>query len=140
MIHGGLSRFYVVTVIGLSLVSAQVAVGPVTSYTPAAMAAGAPDGVGFLSPNEAVNLFSGNLSFTVPLYKVSGRGNAGYSMVLPIGTKWNIENHSVSKTDPQTFVAMPSTYPYDMLWPGLAPNRYSPGAILLRDTRVQDSK
>lgn len=115
----------------------QTAVGPITNYTPAAMAAGSPDGVRILSPNETVNLFNGNLAFTVPLHTVTGRGNSGFTMVLPIGTKWNIENHPNSNAN--VFVPIGAVYPADVEWPsGTGVARYTPGRILIREA-VDDS-
>ena len=119
-------------VCAVSAYAQGVATGPLTSYTPAAMVAGTPDGVSILSAHEAVNLYNGNLSFAVPLYRVGGRGGAGYSMVLPIGVRWNIENQPNNGAD--VFVPIGNMYPYEMLWPASAgPNRYSPGKILMRE-------
>jgi YD repeat-containing protein len=105
---------------------------PTFAMTPAAIAAGTPSGVAVLSPHEAVNLFNGNLSFEVPLHSVEGRGKAGYTMVVPIGTKWTIENDLFNNND--YFVPVPSTAPETYLWPsGYANFEGAPGQIIRRD-------
>jgi RHS repeat-associated protein len=97
------------------------------------MAAGTPEGVQILSAHETVNLYSGNLSFVVPIYHVGGRGSAGYTMVLPLGTKWTIQNRPDGGNN--IFVPVASVYPYEMLWPnGAGPNMFSPGRIFARST------
>ncbi len=112
------------------------ATGPISSYTPAALQAGTPGGVQILSPQEAVNLYNGNLSFVVPLYRVGGRGAAGYTMAVPIGTKWTLENHP--NNGQNIFAPTPTVYPVDFLFPDASagPNRYSPGRIVQRYANV----
>src|SRR5919107_3484942 len=58
--------------------------------TPSALAAGAPAGSYSLSGFEAINPYNGGLNFSLPLYKVGGRGDAGYSITLRIDQKWSI--------------------------------------------------
>jgi hypothetical protein len=94
----GVRRFALLTAFSASLLMGQPdPASPTFAMTPAAVAAGTPDGVAILSPHETVNVFNGNLSFVVPLHDVSGRGKAGYTTVIPIGTKWTIENDMVQK-------------------------------------------
>src|SRR5271165_3812728 len=113
----------------------DVAVGPTTNYTPAAIAPGSPDGTMVLSAHETVSLYSGALSFAVPLYRVGGRGGAGYTMMLPLGTRWHIENHPNSPPMPNNYLPIGATYPYDNVWPTKSTvNRYSPGKVLRRDS------
>jgi len=105
-------------------------------FTPAAIAPGTPQGVTFLSPHDAVNYYNGNLAFSIPLNSVNGRGGAGYTITLPIGTKWVIENHP----SPQdVFVAVPSVFPYEGLWMDGAAPRYMPGRMLWREV-VDETK
>ena len=104
--------------------------------TPAAIAAGTPQGVTYLSPHEAVNLFNGNLAFNVPLYRVNGRGQTGYAMVLPVGKKWNVEN--LPNNGLNDINSVPAVYPYDMLWPSNGQTyRHSPGRMLIREVYDQ---
>src|SRR5205807_10450538 len=55
------------------------------------VAPGAPSGSYALSGFDTVNLFNGNLDVRVPLLRVGGRGEAGYTMVLPVERSWRIE-------------------------------------------------
>jgi hypothetical protein len=132
--NNGVWRSLIFAAFGMSTLWCQVAPapGPTSGYTPAAMVAGAPDGVRILSPHETVNVFNGTLSFVVPLYNVGGRGSAGYSMVLPIGAKWNMLNQPNNSEN--IFAPVVAVYPQDTLWPMSVPYRYSPGRIFLRES------
>jgi len=57
------------------------------------IAPGAPAGSYTLSKFETVNVYNGHLNFTLPLLKVGGRGEAGYTISLPIERSWRIESH-----------------------------------------------
>jgi RHS repeat-associated protein len=59
--------------------------------TPPGIAPGAPAGSYALSGFETVNLYNGNLNFALPLLEVSGRGEARYTMMLPIEHRWDIK-------------------------------------------------
>lgn len=52
---------------------------------------GAPTGSFALSGFDNVNLFNGNLNFSLPLLKIGGRGSAGFSLGLKIEKKWRVE-------------------------------------------------
>jgi len=70
--------------------SAQVS--NITGKTPAGFAPGAPAGSYALSGFETVNLYSGNLNFSLPLLKVGGRGEAQMSMSLTLNNlRWHME-------------------------------------------------
>src|SRR5947207_1785151 len=56
--------------------------------TPVGVAPGSPAGAYALSDFESVNLFSGNLNFTLPLLKIGGRGGAQGATMLPIESHW----------------------------------------------------
>src|SRR5215510_342229 len=59
-------------------------------------AAGKSAGSFSLSDFDAVNLYNGNLLFSLPLLIVGGRGHAGYSMGLNINSlHWKVESESV---------------------------------------------
>lgn len=70
----------------------QSSTNPTDSYTPASLATGAPAGSYSISDIENINLFNGNLNITFPLMQIGGRGNAGYTMSLPIENKWRIQD------------------------------------------------
>jgi len=59
--------------------------------TPLSIQPGAPAGSLGLDDFENVNLFNGNLNFTLPLYKVIGRGEAAVPVNLPIEWHWRIQ-------------------------------------------------
>jgi len=62
---------------------------------PASMAAGTPAGSYLLSGIDSVNIYSGKVNVAVPLMKVGGRGEAGYTMyakVTPPGG-WRVETN-----------------------------------------------
>lgn len=62
--------------------------------TPLGLAPGAPAGSYPLSHLENINLFNGSLNFRLPLLQVGGRGEAGYTMTLPIEQHWRVRMES----------------------------------------------
>jgi RHS repeat-associated protein len=105
---------------------------PTFAMTPAAVAAGTPAGVVALSPLESVNLFSGALTFEVPLHEVGGRGSTGYTIVEPIGTRWSLENDIIQQgTD--FWNPLPSSGPENYSWPGGALLSGTNGGVIRRD-------
>jgi hypothetical protein len=79
-----------------ALVGAASAQTPTTARdtdgtTPLALSPGSPAGSYSLSGFESVNLYDGGLSFALPLYRVGGRGAAGYTVMLPFEQKWTVE-------------------------------------------------
>jgi RHS repeat-associated protein len=56
------------------------------------LAPGSPSGSYAVSDFESINPFSGKPNFSLPLLKVGGRGNAGYSMNLSIQKNWMIQH------------------------------------------------
>lgn len=73
-------------------VTAQTRVtGGADGYTPAGMATGAPANSYALSGFDNVNLYSGNLNFSLPLLRIGGRGQAGYTMSLTVEpARWRV--------------------------------------------------
>src|SRR6185295_9418526 len=59
--------------------------------TPLGLAPGAPAGSYSLSDFEDVNLYNGTLNFSMPLLKIGGRGEAGYSLMLRVDHKWLVQ-------------------------------------------------
>jgi hypothetical protein len=105
---------------------------PTFAMTPAAMAAGTPAGVAVLSPHEAVNLFSGALTFEVPLHTVGGRGSEGYTIIEPIGTRWSLENDPIQRNT-NFWNPLPSSGPETYSWPGGTLLNGTPGGVARRD-------
>src|SRR5580765_1775569 len=100
--------------------------------TPAGFAPGSPAGSYALSNIESVNLFNGNLNFTLPLLKSDGRGGADSGIVLPIASRWtNFYDPGIFNQDgsPRYFNPTPkyNWSPYMQFKPG-----YGPGTLLLR--------
>src|SRR5678815_3216032 len=58
--------------------------------TPLGLQPGAPAGSYPLSGFDNVNLYSGSLSFQLPLLNISGRGGATMPVLLPIEGKWRV--------------------------------------------------
>ncbi len=86
--------------------------------TPKGTQPGAPAGSYSLSGFEHVNLYSGNLNFSLPLLKIGGRGGAQSSINLTIDSaKWNVNFDSISQAStvftwstPQHIFADETTY------------------------------
>lgn len=73
-------------------VSISAQVKSMSSKTPAGIAPGAPTGSFPLSGFENVNLYSGNLNFSLPLLQIGGRGGSKTSMNLTINNqRWHME-------------------------------------------------
>ncbi len=94
------------------------------SRTPTAMAPGAPVGSYALNDLETVNLYNGNLNFSLPFLAIGGRGSAGYTMTLPIEHRWQVNRDD--STPGYTFFS-----PVYEWWTGDKPG-YSPGIVRVR--------
>ena len=70
---------------------AQLTTSIFDGATPPAVEAGSAAGSYALSGFESVNLYSGKLDFALPLLRLGGRGEAGYTMTLRIAHTWEIE-------------------------------------------------
>ena len=107
--------------------------------TPPEVQAGAPAGSFALSDFESINLYSGKVNFALPLLRIGGRGEAGYTMTLRIERSWGFDTHFVCGTSVcgpdemggtvaplprHSAVPMETTANYD---PG-----YSPGVLTMR--------
>lgn len=83
--------FVVLALMSFSLV-ARAQVSTTSGKTPAGVAAGAPAGSYNLTGFENVNLYSGNLNFSLPLLKIGGRGSASTSINLTVNSiRWQME-------------------------------------------------
>ena len=108
---------------------------PITTLngsTPNQQLPGNPRGTSILDPREGINLSNGNVNFSIPLYHVGGRGNAGYDMVLPIQTKFQIENHSSSNVN--LWIPQGSVWPFNAFWAETPVLRYTPGRLVRRNS------
>src|SRR5574338_986979 len=59
-------------------------------YTPKAIEPGSPAGSYALSGFDTINPYNGGPNFSLPLLKIGGRGSAGYTMQLPVETRWRV--------------------------------------------------
>ncbi|MCD9187000.1 MAG: hypothetical protein LUM44_11245 [Pyrinomonadaceae bacterium] len=69
---------------------------------------GTPSGAYLLNGFESVNPFSGKVNFSMPLFKIGGRGSAGYPINLTIERNWTI-THDVN--DPNFYQESSELYP-----------------------------
>ncbi len=76
------------------LVYGQEPRGITDLITPPAVEQGAPAGSYALSGFERVSLYSGKLHFALPLLSVGGRGETGYSMMLPLDRGWQVRPYN----------------------------------------------
>jgi RHS repeat-associated protein len=60
--------------------------------TPLAMTPGAPAGSYPLSGFDNVNLYNGNLNFSLPLLKIGGRGEVEYTVRLTLEQHWHVDH------------------------------------------------
>jgi YD repeat-containing protein len=111
---------------------------------PPGMEAGSPVGSYALSGFESVSLFSGNLSFALPLGTIAGRGGAQYTITLPISRTWNVKKEPyivggmTGGTTGYWYVPYPDTWSA-LTEVGQSKNYepgYSPGVVALR--RVEE--
>ena len=105
----------------LVLAFAGYAQSPIDDTTPPGQAPGAPAGSYALSGFDNVNLFNGNLNFALPLMRIGGRGETGYTITLPIEQRWTVET-----LDSITYIP---NYNWWSTLPG-----YGPGALQGRQT------
>jgi len=114
-------------VISMVLLLAALANGQTTGATdgatPMALQPGAPAGSYTLSAFDTINPYNGNLNFRLPLVSAAGRGDARYTMSLPIEQHWTVRHF---ENDYQE-----SNYPEMNVWYGLKPG-YGPGVLLGR--------
>jgi RHS repeat-associated protein len=76
----------------MSRVSAQTVTSysPTKGSTPVSLAPGSPAGSYAMSGFDTVDPFNLSMNFRLPLLQVGGRGQAGYTMMLPIQRHWRV--------------------------------------------------
>ena len=89
--QGGLFLIFV-NILFMSSVSAQTVTSysPTKGSTPASLAPGSPAGSYALSGFDTLNPYNLSMNFRLPLLQVGGRGEAGYTVMLPIQRKWRV--------------------------------------------------
>ena len=114
----------------VSVAQAQITQNITDGTTPPGIAPGAPAGSYRLSDFDNINLYNGNLNFRLPLLEVAGRGEARYTITLPIEHHWTI--------DRTTFWSGSTIYyPHTGWWPGAAVG-YGPGVLEGRNAIQQE--
>src|SRR6266571_2510613 len=104
------------------IATAQITRNITDGTTPPGIAPGAPAGSYRLSDFDNINLYSGNLNFRLPLLHAGGRGDAGYTLTLPVESHWTIDKTTYA--DGATFY-----YPAASWWPGMGVG-YGPGFLI----------
>jgi hypothetical protein len=92
-------RLYWLLAAALGLAAAHPVCGQSTtsvtdSRTPPEVAAGIPSSAYALTNIDTVDPYTGSVNIHIPLYKVGGRGEAGYTVMLLLESKWQTVTHS----------------------------------------------
>ncbi len=103
---------------------------PTDGSTPLGLSPGAPAGAYSLSGFESVNLYNGNLNFSLPLVKIAGRGGAAYPITLRLEQKWIVDKEP---DKPQTHY-----YPVPSWWTLNTAPIYSMGRMDIRQAGSRD--
>jgi RHS repeat-associated protein len=105
---------------------------PTSGTTPSGLSPGAPAGSFALSGFEVVNLYNGNLNFSLPLLQVGARGSNQTAVTLTINpTKWQTESFNIGAQICLKTVCQPDRYifiPTPSWWSGRRPG-YGPGVL-----------
>ena len=117
-ISRSLLSFYVV-LLALSLVVQSVQAAGSASSLPG-QEPGTPVGSFQISGLDTVNLFNGHLNFRLPLLEIGGRGQAAFSLGLPIDHRWRLM--PTSPDTPDTF--FPAFISFTSLTPGFMRARH----------------
>jgi RHS repeat-associated protein len=140
IIGAGFERILIAVMV-LSLAAASALAQTKSNYdgqTPSALTPGAPAGSYALSGFDNVNLYSGKLSFHLPLIQVGGRGSVGYASYLDIEKRWDVRSRTVRQGCYTPYIPPLCTYsttywPSDTEWYGIKPG-YGAGVLQGRQT------
>ena len=114
--------FALLFVIGAFAISV-CAQSTIDASTPPGQSPGAPAGSFALSGFDNVNLFNGNLNFSLPVTRMGGRGEVGYNVTLTVEQRWVSE-----AVDSSTWIP---TFTWWAPSPG-----YGPGVLQGRQTSL----
>ena len=106
------------------------------SSTPPAVAAGIPLSSYALSNIDTVDPYTGSVNIHIPLYKVGGRGNAGYTVTLLMEQKWQTVTHTDSTGN---YYLYPEPGSIDNALSYYLPTvvKYTPGVVFSREHRFE---
>ncbi len=62
-------------------------------FTPPGIEPGTPIGSYLLDGFDSISYYTGKLNLALPLWTVGGRGQAGYTITLPISTDWTVDQY-----------------------------------------------
>ena len=82
--------FKLVSLLAVSAAFAATALAQSAGPTPPAVAPGSPASSYALSGLDQVNLFNGYLNVQIPLYSITGRGEAGKTITLGVNSQWTV--------------------------------------------------
>lgn len=118
---------------GAGAVSGQTTTTVTDSQTPAAAEAGIPSQSYALSNIDTVDPYTGSVNIHIPLYKVGGRGEAGYTVTLLLEQKWQMATHT-DATGNYYFYPEPGNIDDSInYWlPSIV--KYTPGVMISRES------
>jgi RHS repeat-associated protein len=103
--------------------------------TPPALAPGTPARSYALSGFDTIDLYGGSINFRLPLLTIGGRGDAGYTMTLPIQQRWHGEQIPYCPpSDPTSCTYVADASP--SWWSSFAQDLYGPGTLNYRYSQV----
>jgi RHS repeat-associated protein len=120
IIAAPLSYILLSTFLLLLLGSNAIGQSAIDGSTPSGLKPGSPAGSYALSGFDNVNPYNGGLNFHLPLIRIVGRGNADYTMMLPIQQKWLIGHYFSPSTNQHFYWPDPNWWGNGMS-PGLSP-------------------
>lgn len=124
-----LSLFAGIALLTVIIANQTTAQNPTQGFTPSGLKPGAPAGSYGLSGFDNINLYNGNLNFSLPLLSIGGRGNAKMPMMLTIDSvRWSIGKDSGEGWE--------IFYPDPNWWGGLRAG-YGPGVLQGRMAMTQ---
>src|SRR5215813_6535782 len=88
----------------------QTTFNDLDGMTPVGLQPGSPAGSYALSGLDTINLYNGSNSITIPLLKIGGRGESGYTMVAHHDTHWDGTGISDETTSPSCSSGSPCRY------------------------------
>jgi RHS repeat-associated protein len=119
---------------GKSAAQSSGTIRPTDGSTPLGMAPGTPAGSYALSGFDNINLYSGNLNFALPLLRVGGRGEAGYTMTLAVDQRWEVKHEmDLTGCSPGGCTFNHRYYAMPPLWEPILPG-YGPGVLIGRQS------
>ena len=108
--------------------------------TPAEVAIGTPQGSYALSNIDNVNLYTGSVNIDVPLLQVGGRGNAGYTISLPMERRWSISAHSAPYQQIAYVLHTDKTPGLHYWYDSAGVPRFTPGFLVSREASPPDNQ